>query len=103
MLEFELKTRTGTLMPFVKLKKVIMKRSYFTVLDQREFNLLCDFMNGRTIDFTDVFWRANFMSGLKDYSNEELCHFKKWKVDKDELFEKWNTRNICKHQYPFYN
>lgn len=65
-----------------------MKRSYFTVLDQREFNLLCDFMNGRTVDFRDAFWRANFMSGLRDYSNEELNHFKKWKVDKDELFEK---------------
>lgn len=65
-----------------------MKRSCFTMLDQREFNLLCDYMNGSIVDFKDTFWRANFMSRLRDYSNEEFNHFEKWKVDKDELFEK---------------
>lgn len=65
-----------------------MKKSFFDELNQREFNLLCDFMNGRTVDFTDVYWRATFMSGLRGYSNEEQNHFERLKVDKEELFLK---------------
>ncbi len=64
-----------------------MRRSIYTDLTDREFSLLCQFMDGRTVDFSNPFWRAEFMTGLRDYSNEEQKHFEKLKVDKDALFE----------------
>lgn len=65
-----------------------MKKSFFTELDQREFSLLCDFMNESTIDFESEFWRANFMTSLRDYSNEFDDFFRRWQVNKEELLKK---------------
>ncbi|MCO6163948.1 hypothetical protein [Flavobacterium sp. NRK F7] len=67
-----------------------MRKSIYANLTEREFNLLCQFMKGRTVDFINPFWRVNFMSGLRDYSKEKENHFESYNVDKDELFETLN-------------
>lgn len=55
-------------------------------LEENEFNMICDSLNGIIIDFAPLNWRSSIVDSIYDSGLDS-----KWEVDKEELIYK-----ICK-------